>query len=498
MFLRICLTVCISSYCFFVNAQNNLIKNPGFEDMILCPTDSVRWRVVNENPTISQYTSNWESVFIYWWIAGGIPYYHECANEDAHDFFGTKSILLGNPIKYSGKAFVCISVTISHGRLNYSASSSHRSFLGTNLKKKLIPLHKYKLSYKIYAADSNYMALSGFGACFFNQKTFIDPIGGKKDSLNRSLWDFSSYVPKVFSDSVITTNEWNLVSGEFIADSSYSYLAIGNFENYASMQQIIIKPPPYDFRGNYANFFIDDVELYDITKQIGNKKSSLCIGDSLKLWPENLTNNHYWSISNNGIDTFSLVDTILLFPQNKMVVYLFEKGTGLIDSCEIKVIETNISLLPNDTFFCKEKSIFLESAIAGNSYLWSNGSTLKSIEVSESGVFLLIVDLDGCAIFDSITVNTCLSNVFFPNSFTPNGDGLNDVFKPVYQQIKDYNLDIFDRWGSNIFTSNNIDVGWDGISLSGNINEAGVYFYISSYLIENELKITKGTVTLLR
>jgi gliding motility-associated-like protein len=51
---------------------------------------------------------------------------------------------------------------------------------------------------------------------------------------------------------------------------------------------------------------------------------------------------------------------------------------------------------------------------------------------------------------------------YIPNAFTPNNDGLNDVFKPSGSFVSQYELLIFDRWGNEIFKSNDINTGWDG------------------------------------
>lgn len=199
---------------------------------------------------------------------------------------------------------------------------------------------------------------------FFYKKTIVDPRVGK-DSIGRELWDYSGYKPKIHSDSIIHLGFWNTVNGEFIADSAYSYLIIGNFGNYTNMEQIPIRFPLENYMGNVSIFFIDEVELYDITKQIGNKKYNICIGDSMFVWAENLTNNHYWSSSSIGSDTISLTDTLMLKPKSEIKVYLFEKYTGLIDSLVIGVIDNKVNILPVDTFFCEESSITIEPLVNG-------------------------------------------------------------------------------------------------------------------------------------
>jgi gliding motility-associated-like protein len=67
---------------------------------------------------------------------------------------------------------------------------------------------------------------------------------------------------------------------------------------------------------------------------------------------------------------------------------------------------------------------------------------------------------------------------YIPNSFTPNGDGLNDTFTPKGISIKKYQMDIFDRWGELLFTTTDLTVGWDGRKKSsGEILPSDVYVY---------------------
>ncbi len=69
-------------------------------------------------------------------------------------------------------------------------------------------------------------------------------------------------------------------------------------------------------------------------------------------------------------------------------------------------------------------------------------------------------------------------NVFIPNSFTPNGDGINDNFlvKGTGMKLENYTCEIFDRWGNSVFFTKDITKGWDGVT-KGQKNEDGVYIY---------------------
>jgi gliding motility-associated-like protein len=85
---------------------------------------------------------------------------------------------------------------------------------------------------------------------------------------------------------------------------------------------------------------------------------------------------------------------------------------------------------------------------------------------------------------------TCISvtpKILMPNAFTPNDDGRNDIIKPVLTFIpQKYIFKVFDRWGSQIFSTQNPDEGWDGSVNGGEKASEGVYIY---YIL---LTTTKG------
>lgn len=109
-------------------------------------------------------------------------------------------------------------------------------------------------------------------------------------------------------------------------------------------------------------------------------------------------------------------------------------------------------------------------------------------------------ELSGCSHTDSTEIVTVTeADIRFPDAFTPNGDGMNDEFRPAYKSIKKYNLSIYNRWGRRVFSSSNPEKGWDG--KNGNSEAAeGVYIYIcEAEAYERGISFTrKGTVTLIR
>ncbi|RYE29526.1 MAG: gliding motility-associated C-terminal domain-containing protein, partial [Sphingobacteriales bacterium] len=93
----------------------------------------------------------------------------------------------------------------------------------------------------------------------------------------------------------------------------------------------------------------------------------------------------------------------------------------------------------------------------------------------------------------------CPVKIFFPNSFTPNNDGLNDHFKPVvFGPTVQYRLVIYNRYGQQIFESNHPAHGWDG-RFNNEQQPIGAYVWIAHYqLIGATPSTDKGHVLMLR
>ena len=88
--------------------------------------------------------------------------------------------------------------------------------------------------------------------------------------------------------------------------------------------------------------------------------------------------------------------------------------------------------------------------------------------------------------------------VYIPNSFTPNGDGNNDLFLIYGEGIKTVNLKIFNRWGEMVFNSENQFLGWDG-NYKGANQPVGVYVYEAQItFLDNRQTLRTGSITLIR
>jgi gliding motility-associated-like protein len=95
--------------------------------------------------------------------------------------------------------------------------------------------------------------------------------------------------------------------------------------------------------------------------------------------------------------------------------------------------------------------------------------------------------------------------IYIPNVFTPNYDGTNDFFELFAKgRIDEFSIKIFDRWGGQIFYTDNIENSWDGKNKTGKEVQVGVYTYLIEYgaydpVFEEAIsKQISGTITILR
>ena len=154
--------------------------------------------------------------------------------------------------------------------------------------------------------------------------------------------------------------------------------------------------------------------------------------------------------------------------------------------------------------------LFSTSYSGSYTYQWSPSSSLSSpttpsthASPSENTTYTITVtDEFGCSLSKEVTIDveplTCDGPlVFVPNTFTPNGDGKNDILYVRSSILTEFTFRIYDRWGELIFESSSFDKGWDG-SFKNKMCEQGVYdYYLQGKCINGENVIKKGNVTLL-
>lgn len=172
------------------------------------------------------------------------------------------------------------------------------------------------------------------------------------------------------------------------------------------------------------------------------------------------------------------------------------------DSIEVNLRETAFPII-QDTTICEGDSIMYSVSQSGNSYQWDNGSTSPERIITEENLYSIDI-INRCGNQQQIWwvyTENCNCDPFIPNVFSPNGDGLHDTFKPVFNcDLTEFELMIFDRWGRKVFESSDATNTWNGKDQAEDKSE-GVYYYQIRYKAssdEAESKRTRGNLTLLR
>jgi gliding motility-associated-like protein len=98
-----------------------------------------------------------------------------------------------------------------------------------------------------------------------------------------------------------------------------------------------------------------------------------------------------------------------------------------------------------------------------------------------------------------VTLKECMQGLFVPSAFTPNNDGKNDDFKPLlFGNIEEYRFTVYNRWGQVVFSTTTPGQGWNG-SFGGQPQNTNVFTWLCQYKLKNEnFKVEKGIVTLIK
>jgi len=236
---------------------------------------------------------------------------------------------------------------------------------------------------------------------------------------------------------------------------------------------------------------------------IDPQNPEICKGESIELtasggfyynW-NTLEQSQSISVSPNSNETYSVVGSDIHNCKDTAITNVIVKPIPML----------TISPDPIVIFLGEIVTLTVTSNLPGTNFQWSNGEVNPTIEISPDHTMMIGVEgnLDGCSnfqeieIFVKIPLTDC--HIYLPNSFTPNGDGLNDIFIPYLDNAEIVSFSIYNRWGQLIFTSNNSLIGWDG-TFNGEQCVEGVYSYMVRYTQADTgaLKQKYGSVSLIR
>lgn len=226
---------------------------------------------------------------------------------------------------------------------------------------------------------------------------------------------------------------------------------------------------------------------------------SVCNGNITKFTITNKANidSVVWDFNDGNFSGFT--DPLHLYTKpGKYMVKLTEKfnGQSFTDSALVTSYALPTIKIGGDTILLYSGSaINLHAGGGYMEYQWSTGSADSIILVADQGNYTINVkDFNCCINSDSVYVKVFEYSA--PTAFSPNNDRLNDVFRIIglYRNIS-FTMNIFDRWGQQVFTSDSIDRGWDG-TFKGKPCEAGAYVWIVKIGFLSEDIITQGDINM--
>ena len=176
--------------------------------------------------------------------------------------------------------------------------------------------------------------------------------------------------------------------------------------------------------------------------------------------------------------TSGCIDTLTVFYEDLIVVHPSPTAGFNVSPDEASVFDPY--------FYFEDES----SEAIGVTYIFTDGYTSTEPNVwhpyVESGYhypYQVAINEFGCTdtAYGQAYV-TPLTTIFVPNAFSPNGDGINDVWQPNVFDTYNYEIWVFDRWGQHVMNSTDETAGWDGRTPSGEEAPAGVYTYRIKYM----------------
>lgn len=208
------------------------------------------------------------------------------------------------------------------------------------------------------------------------------------------------------------------------------------------------------------------------------RDTTICAGSSLELSvPMQHNVSHRWSTGATGTQ-------VILTQEGDYTLESYNECDTFVSKIQVRYFPTPEASLPMDTILCAKDSVKLSVPFyTYASYYWSNGSTKPWATYRQEGFASLSLrtHCDTLELMTLIREDDCNPPpVYVPNSFSPNGDGLNDTW--YIEGLPEQNeLIILNRWGEQILKASPYQNHWDGRLQNGELVQPGIYTYILRY-----------------
>ncbi len=483
--------------CHF-QVTDNLLQNGSFEFFKNCP---VNYSYVSEYNIANfwqygTYTNNNEA-----------DYYHNFSCP-----YDSSLVMLYIPPSLplpNGKAFVSIRQYV-YTKPQMKETDIAKVYVGQCLQTPLIPSEQYTLSFSAGKFKSNDDTSFKFKSEPFTVAIFghpdcnAAPFGTPFANSNGCPSNYSGWI-LLGKKTIFSKGRWVENKINFTVPYNINLIEVG--------PDCSILNPPKDLTDSttlldFYVYYLDDIHLLPTKdfhfQYVSGDNVNTCTTDSILTVPYSPNTSYQWY--KDSIAISGAMQNIFHLPANNRNgnynVRITNNSTCITSEPFIIGVNNLSSLnLPIDTSFCEEDTLLLAPAINGISYSL-NGHNISFVKISSEGNYTIIAhDFNGCSKTFNVAVhkdNCSTSHLFIPNSFTPNGDGKNDVFRiPREVKINVKSFTIFDGWGNKVYSSKSTGAEWDG-RFNGKACSEGTYVYIIAGTINNREKRLTGTVFLLR
>lgn len=233
----------------------------------------------------------------------------------------------------------------------------------------------------------------------------------------------------------------------------------------------------------------------------------ICPGDSAFLIAGG-GDSYVWSPANSLSDPFN--QSTYAYPSTPTT---YSVTVTSLNGCA-RTVDVTVDLYPlpvvsagPDAFIQYGEEVVLGGSTLAHLYWWTPTDSLSCDQclnpIANPGTLtdyiFNVVDVNGCRNSDTMTVYID-AVLYVPNAFTPNGDGINDIFYAFGKEIKTFEMLVFNRWGNLIFQTDNIDYGWDG-RFKGILSPFDLYVWkikYTDYINPEVINVKRGHVTLVR
>ncbi len=282
-------------------------------------------------------------------------------------------------------------------------------------------------------------------------------------------------IPNMTPDAVICLGETVMLSaGSSAATDSIVWIS-PSFTDPHNPVQFVSPTVNTDYIAEFSNqcgtiYDTTSIEVLYINPAIV-PDTTICPGDTAYLWASGGT-SYSWSPA--GTVQYPDSSETAVWP-NSPTTYTVTVGNAA-NGCEQDVSVT-VNLFSNPYVNAGEDQYITwgsETQLNGlvsptNTYYWTTSDSLScytcldpSASPTQTSQYILhTVDLNGCENTDTVTIYLD-GSLYVPNAFSPNGDGKNDFFVIMGEEIVKFKLQIFDRWGLLLFESDNMNNFWDG------------------------------------